>query len=80
MLRYSTNITAEALGLSASGARSLGASADAMARFGRTKLAMRDPRLVDHSGLNEESRVSARDMAAAMVRMGPRSLVVFGVE
>ena len=75
MLRFSTNITAEALGLSASGARSLAASAEAMGRFGRQKLAMRDPRLVDHSGLNEESRVTARDMAAAMVRMGPRSLV-----
>lgn len=67
MLKFSTNITAEVVGLAASGAPTLEASGRAMsdwaaARFGITA------RFVDHSGLGGASRISAADMAAALVR------------
>ena len=72
MLRYSTNLTAEALGLAASpGARSLDASARAMAAWAGTALGMEGASLVDHSGLNDETRVSAEALAGAMVRLTP---------
>ncbi|EYD72196.1 D-alanyl-D-alanine carboxypeptidase/D-alanyl-D-alanine endopeptidase [Limimaricola hongkongensis] len=67
MLLYSTNLTAEQMGLAASVARGTGVadlpgSARAMsdwveARFGAT------PELVDHSGLGGASRISAMQMA-----------------
>lgn len=66
MLRYSTNITAEALGLRASGAGALAASGAAMgewlaARFGLSA------DFADHSGLGAASRVSAEVMVRALV-------------
>lgn len=69
MLRWSTNLTAEVLGLSASGAGSLGASAGRMSdwlaqRFGA------QARFVDHSGLGAASRISAADMAGVLARAG----------
>ncbi|MFN6979827.1 MAG: D-alanyl-D-alanine carboxypeptidase/D-alanyl-D-alanine-endopeptidase, partial [Gemmobacter sp.] len=65
MLRHSTNLTAEVLGLTASGAGGLRASAQAMsdwagARYGAAV------RLVDHSGLGAASRIAAQDMARIM--------------
>ncbi len=72
MLRYSTNLTAEVVGLTASGAERLPASAAAMsdwaaARFGRAG------RFVDHSGLGDGSRAAPGDMVAALLaaRDGP---------
>ncbi len=66
MLLYSTNITAEAAGLYATGAltgrmEGLRASADCMSRWiaGRAGVS---PRFVDHSGLGDASRVTAVDM------------------
>jgi D-alanyl-D-alanine carboxypeptidase/D-alanyl-D-alanine-endopeptidase (penicillin-binding protein 4) len=66
MLRFSTNLTAEVVGLAASGVRGavppgLGASAALMrdwvgAGFGADAL------FADHSGLADTSRISARDM------------------
>ena len=72
MLLYSTNLTAEALGLASSaGAASLGASARAMSAWAGTSLGMTEAAFVDHSGLNEETRVSAVEMAGAMLRLSP---------
>ena len=72
MLLYSTNLTAEALGLASSGgAASLGASARAMAAWAGATLGMTEAAFVDHSGLNEETRVSAVEMAGAMLRLTP---------
>ena len=87
MLLYSTNLTAEALGLAASrgaGAASLGASARAMAAWAGPALGMTGTAFVDHSGLNVETRVSAAEMAGAMVRLTPvhpvaRRLKAFGM-
>ena len=58
MLRYSTNITAECLGLAASGAGGLGASATAMERWIASRFGARVA-LSDHSGLHGATRVTA---------------------
>ena len=87
MLLYSTNLTAEALGLAASrgeGAATLDASARAMSAWAGARLGMRTAAFVDHSGLNEETRVSAVEMAGAMTRLTPvhpvaRRLKPFGM-
>ena len=78
MLLHSTNLTAEVSGLSASVARgysvdTLAQSAGEMSRWMKTRLGARKPRFVDHSGLGDKTRVSASDMVAAMVRIGPDS-------
>jgi D-alanyl-D-alanine carboxypeptidase/D-alanyl-D-alanine-endopeptidase (penicillin-binding protein 4) len=65
MLKYSTNITAEALGLTASGAGGLRESAAQMAAWAAAKHGI-NSRFVDHSGLGGDSRISALDMATAM--------------
>ncbi|MFN3938341.1 MAG: D-alanyl-D-alanine carboxypeptidase/D-alanyl-D-alanine-endopeptidase, partial [Gemmobacter sp.] len=70
MLRWSTNLTAEAVGLAASGAGGLGTSGARMSDWAASRLGM-GARFVDHSGLGAASRVSAADMAAALVRAGP---------
>lgn len=64
MLLYSTNVTAEAVGLTASGAAGIAASARAMSDWvGQTFAVTLD--LADHSGLGGASRVTA----AGMVRL-----------
>ena len=67
MLRHSTNITAEALGLTASGAGGLEASAGRMSDWLRATQGV-DGRFVDHSGLGGASRISAAAMAGALRR------------
>lgn len=71
MLKFSNNMTAETVGLSATLARqgkvtSLSASAQEMTRWARTRLGMAGARFVDHSGLGEAARVTAADLAGAM--------------
>ena len=75
MMRHSTNITAECIGLTASVAgganpRTLTASGSQMGRWMRDALGARQARFVDHSGLGEESRLRARDMVTALVATG----------
>ncbi|MCU0816907.1 MAG: D-alanyl-D-alanine carboxypeptidase/D-alanyl-D-alanine-endopeptidase [Cypionkella sp.] len=62
MLRFSTNITAECVGLRASGAGGLRASAGEMSAWARSRFGVRLDH-VDHSGLGVDSRVSAAAMA-----------------
>lgn len=75
MLRYSTNLTAEALGLLASGANDLAASGERMQDW----LTADEPglgqgmRLADHSGLSDASRVSALSMARILAGPGLES-------
>ncbi|MEM8728790.1 MAG: D-alanyl-D-alanine carboxypeptidase/D-alanyl-D-alanine-endopeptidase [Pseudomonadota bacterium] len=74
MLKWSTNITAEMVGLAATGAGgsrpvSLSASAAAMSDWAALALGMTGTRLVDHSGLGVASRMTARDMALALTRV-----------
>ncbi|WP_434290766.1 D-alanyl-D-alanine carboxypeptidase/D-alanyl-D-alanine endopeptidase [Celeribacter sp. SCSIO 80788] len=67
MLKYSTNLTAEVIGLTASRARglapaTLAASAQAMSDWAQSALGMRHVALVDHSGLGGASKVTTVDM------------------
>ncbi|MGR3541046.1 MAG: D-alanyl-D-alanine carboxypeptidase/D-alanyl-D-alanine endopeptidase [Hasllibacter sp.] len=74
MLRYSTNSTAELLGLASTVAggrrvRSLTASGGSMAAWADPALGMERLMAWDHSGLNVESGVRAGEMALAMRAM-----------
>lgn len=71
MLRYSTNLTAEVVGLSASAAgasapRDLSASGRAMSDWATAALGTGSARFVDHSGLGDASRISPGDMVRAL--------------
>ena len=75
MLKYSTNLTAETVGLSASLKRgvkpsSVSQSARAMSDWLRKRFGVRDVRMVDHSGLSEDSRVNAREMVRVLSAVG----------
>ncbi|MFV0490917.1 MAG: D-alanyl-D-alanine carboxypeptidase/D-alanyl-D-alanine-endopeptidase [Pseudorhodobacter sp.] len=71
MLRYSTNITAEAVGLAASGARSLKDSGRRMSDWAEASYGA-NARFVDHSGLGGDSRIAPMDMVRAL-RLGQAS-------
>ncbi len=67
MLRFSTNLTAEAAGMTATAARAgaprgLRTSALGMARWANARAGGIAPFFVDHSGLGDQSRVSPHDM------------------
>jgi D-alanyl-D-alanine carboxypeptidase/D-alanyl-D-alanine-endopeptidase (penicillin-binding protein 4) len=71
MLRYSTNITAEAIGLRAAQAQGaapdgLAASSAAMTGWARRRFGTGEAVFVNHSGLSDRSRISARDMLAVL--------------
>jgi len=75
MLKYSTNLTAEAVGLSASLKRgaspaTLSASAHQMTAWANSAVGVKHARFVDHSGLGDANRISARDMANLLLREG----------
>ena len=72
MLKYSNNLTAEMVGMSATAAggaapRSLRASAEEMSRWAGRELGMGATRLVDHSGLSDASRMTPDDLVTALV-------------
>ena len=67
MLRYSTNLTAECVGLTASGQTSLEASGKAQSDWVRATFGV-DFDLHDHSGLGGSSRVTAAGMARMLVQ------------
>ncbi|WP_255552173.1 D-alanyl-D-alanine carboxypeptidase/D-alanyl-D-alanine-endopeptidase [Maritimibacter dapengensis] len=76
MLRWSTNLTAEVIGMSATRARgqnaaSLSSSAQAMNAWMKAGLGAKSANFKDHSGLSDKSRISAEDMVAMLVKMGP---------
>lgn len=76
MLKWSTNLTAEVIGMSATRARgqsnaSLGASAQAMSAWMKAGLGATSANFKDHSGLSDKSRISAEDMVGMLVKMGP---------
>ena len=66
MLDYSTNLTAEIIGLAASGAGSIGASAQFMQNWLRAKGVQGTFHFRDHSGLSAQNHVSARILAEIM--------------
>lgn len=75
MLRFSNNLTAEAVGMTASMARGgvgrHAQSAPAMSDWLKARAGTTTARFVDHSGLGGASRISAGDMVAALARLGP---------
>lgn len=76
MMRWSTNLTAEVIGLMATragGARpgDLPASGAAMAAWMTERLGARNASFVDHSGLGVGSRLRPQDMTRALVAAGP---------
>ncbi|MEY8882066.1 D-alanyl-D-alanine carboxypeptidase/D-alanyl-D-alanine-endopeptidase [Donghicola sp. XS_ASV15] len=69
-LKYSTNLTAEVVGMTASlkrngQVRSLRGSARLMTAWAQTRLGMKGCLFVDHSGLGDKSRVTASTLAQA---------------
>ena len=66
MLKHSTNLTAEILGVTASSnfspVSSLGASSHKMVRWLEERCNLNGVSLVDHSGLNDQSTISAKSM------------------
>ena len=66
MLKFSTNITAEVIGLAASGAGTLRGSAATMSDWARRRFGIM-AQFGDHSGLGAASRISAGDMVRVMV-------------
>lgn len=73
MLKHSTNITAEMVGIAATLARggmaeTLRHSASEMNLWAQLKLGMKAPALVDHSGLGDDSRLTAQDMVTGLVK------------
>lgn len=76
MMRWSTNLTAEVVGLHATqagGVRpvTLAASADEMSAWMADRLGARQADFVDHSGLSDQSRIRPQDMTYALVTAGP---------
>lgn len=74
MLRFSTNITAEAAGLAGTAKRSgqkrgLRTSALGMTRWAKTRAGI-TPTFADHSGLGDTTRVSAADMVTLLNSQG----------
>ncbi|MCK0143240.1 D-alanyl-D-alanine carboxypeptidase/D-alanyl-D-alanine-endopeptidase [Aliiroseovarius sp. F20344] len=76
MLKYSTNLTAEVVGMAASveaGAApaDLPSSATAMSFWAKEALGTRRLSFVDHSGLSDQSQITARDMVRALIATSP---------
>ncbi|MEL6886002.1 MAG: D-alanyl-D-alanine carboxypeptidase/D-alanyl-D-alanine-endopeptidase [Pseudomonadota bacterium] len=74
MLRFSTNLTAEMVGMAATRARtgrvaSLRASAGEMSRWAAQALGAPGMKLVDHSGLGDASKMTADAMVRALVKV-----------
>ncbi len=66
MLKYSTNLTAEVVGLTASKAPTLAASGLLMTQWAQTTLGVQG-HFVDHSGLGAASRVTAADLVKVLL-------------
>jgi D-alanyl-D-alanine carboxypeptidase/D-alanyl-D-alanine-endopeptidase (penicillin-binding protein 4) len=80
MLKYSTNLTAEMIGLAASvkrggTARSLSGSARMMSEWAGAELGMRDLKLVDHSGLGDASRMRVDELVSVLVQAQRRNVL-----
>ncbi len=76
MMKFSTNLTAEVIGMTASarlGITGHGASGQAMSDWLRREGGGGGARFVDHSGLGGASRISAGEMVRALVKLGPKA-------
>ena len=76
MMKYSNNMTAEAVGMAASMRAGVGdhvRSGRAMSDWAAAACGAAHLRLVDHSGLAGASRVAAADMVRMLTRLGPQA-------
>jgi D-alanyl-D-alanine carboxypeptidase/D-alanyl-D-alanine-endopeptidase (penicillin-binding protein 4) len=77
MMAFSTNLTAEAVGMAASARAGVGgdhrASAAAMADWLAKRAGVTDAVLHDHSGLGAATRISAAGMVQAIRALGPKA-------
>ena len=76
MLKFSNNLTAEMAGLTATSARSgrvnsLKASASNMSKWAEARFGVSGLKLVDHSGLGSDSRMTASAMAQMVLPETP---------
>lgn len=70
MLKFSTNVTAEAVGLAASNARGLGASGRAMSDWAEERFGVKKASFTDHSGLGDRTKLTAQEMVVALTGPG----------
>ncbi len=75
MLKYSTNLTAEVTGLTATGRRgvaagSLPASAREMVKWLGPRFELKGVRFLDHSGMSDKNRLSGKQMVDVLVKTG----------
>lgn len=80
MMQWSTNLTAEVVGLSATQAggvrpETLTESGAEMGAWMRERLGARQAHFVDHSGLGVDSRLRPHDMTRALVEAGPNGIL-----
>jgi D-alanyl-D-alanine carboxypeptidase/D-alanyl-D-alanine-endopeptidase (penicillin-binding protein 4) len=80
MLRWSTNLTAEVVGLTATQAggvrpERLAESGAEMGAWMRERMGVRQASFVDHSGLGVESRIRPQEMTRALVAAGPNGIL-----
>ncbi len=79
MLKFSTNLTAEVVGMMATRARGravgLPLSGEAMSDWMRDRHGARKPALVDHSGLGDLSQLTAVDMVKALTGEGSEQVL-----
>lgn len=79
MMKFSTNLTAEVIGMMATRARAqeigLPQSGQAMSEWMRTRHGARKPALIDHSGLGDRSGLTAVDMVKALTGEGSRDVL-----
>ena len=74
MLKYSNNLTAEMVGMTATAARgkrpgSLRESGREMSHWAAQRYGMSGTSMVDHSGLGDASRMTAQDLVGALVQV-----------
>lgn len=80
MMKFSTNLTAEVVGLAATAAggnkpANISASARQMTSWARSRLGMSKAKFVDHSGLGGASRITAQEMTAALVKAQKMTII-----
>ena len=81
MMKYSTNLTAELIGMTATAKRnglrpeSLRGSAAVMTSWAQEVLGLRDARFVDHSGLGDESMIEPGSLARALAAAEDEALI-----
>ncbi len=73
MLKFSTNLTAEVVGLSTSNASSLKGSGSSMSGWASAKYGVKKARFVDHSGLGDSTKMTVHEMVRILTGEGAKA-------